>query len=356
MQTVIAAVIVLGVFIFIHELGHFLLAKACGVKVEAFSMGFPPKLVSKKIGDTDYRLSVVPLGGYVKLLGESPTEEVPPELQRYSFVHQSLWRRSLIVLAGPGFNLLFAILCLFIVFLVNGIPYLGTGIGGVKPDSPAARAGLQKGDQILSVAGHPTRRWEEIADLIRQSGAKPVILSVKRDDRNLEIQVVPQRMETEDAMGNKVSAMLIGINANEDPLVERVGPIRALVEGTAYSYRLVRVTLQSMAKLVSRQIPLKSLGGPIFIAQMAGQQASAGAIFLIHFMAVLSVNLAVLNLLPIPILDGGHLFFFLLEAILGKPVAVKHREIAQMVGMMMLLFLMVLVFYQDLHRLFTSSH
>ncbi len=356
MQTVFAAVIVLGIFIFIHELGHFLLAKACRVRVEVFSMGFPPKLISKKIGETDYRLSVVPLGGYVKLLGENPHEEVPPELQRYSFVHQSLWRRTLIVLAGPGFNLLFAIICLFFVFWVNGIPYLGNVIGAVKPDSPAARVGLQKGDQVTAVAGHPTLRWDEIAERIRQVGEKPVTLTAKRADRTFEVQVVPKLTETEDAMGNKISAVLIGITAEETPHIERVGPVRALGAGIAYAYRLASLTLQSMAKLVARQIPLKSLGGPIFIAQLAGQQASAGLTYLVHFMAVLSVNLAILNLLPIPILDGGHLLFFLIEAVRGKPVAVQHREMAQMVGMMMLLLLMVLVFYQDIHRLFYPTH
>ena len=356
MTTLLATVIVLGVLIFVHEFGHFLLAKLLGVRVEVFSLGFPPKLLHKKIGETDYRLSVVPLGGYVKLLGENPGDEVPEELRPFSFKDHPLWHRFLIVVAGPGFNLLFAALALFVVFTVAGIPYLTTEIGGVKPDSPAALAGLQKGDRILAVDGEPMRRWDDLSLKIRASGERPLLLSIKRGEQVLEVSVVPQAMETSDIFGGKVSAVLIGISAAKTTGIDQVGPLKALEQGVVYTFRLLRLTVTSIYKLVSREMPIKSLGGPILIAQVACKQAELGASYLVHFMAILSVNLALLNLLPIPILDGGHLFFFLLEAVSRKPVPVKHREVAQALVLMVILALMLLVFYQDFLRLLNPQH
>jgi regulator of sigma E protease len=351
MITVLATIIVLGILIFFHELGHFLVAKLLGVRVEAFSLGFPPKLLHKKIGDTDYRLSVVPLGGYVKLLGENPNDQVPSELIPYSFMHHPLWHRVVIVLAGPVFNLVFAVLALFLVFTFSGIPYLTTEIGAVMEQSPAAQAGLQKGDRVLTVDGRQVARWEELSRLIRQEGAKPLQLSVKRGEQVFTAEVKPQLMETPDIFGSQTQARIIGITASDHPAVEEVGPGKALVEGTVYTYRLSYLTVVSLGKLLAREVPLKSLGGPILIAQVAGKQAKLGVAALVQFMAVLSVNLFLLNLLPIPILDGGHLLFFVIEALRGKPVEIKHREMAQGVGLMIILALMILVFYQDIVRL-----
>lgn len=351
MITALATIIVLGVLIFVHELGHFLVAKLFGVRVDAFSLGFPPKLLHKKIGDTEYRLSVVPLGGYVKLYGENPKDEVPPELEPVSFSHHPLWHRFLIVLAGPAFNLIFAALALTLVFTFSGIPYLTTEIGGVKEGSPAAHAGLQKGDQILSVGDQAVNRWEQLSAKIRQTGEQPMTLSVRRGDRDFQVQVTPQRMDTADIFGAKVSAVIIGISSGDTPAIEQVGPIQALTLGVVYTGRLTWLTVESLYKLVAREVPMKSIGGPILIAQMAGKQAEMGATYLIQFMAALSINLFLINLLPIPVLDGGHLFFFTLEAIRGKPLPLQHREMAQGLGLMLILALMILVFYQDILRL-----
>jgi regulator of sigma E protease len=351
MVTVAATIIVLGILIFVHELGHFLFAKLLGVRVDVFSLGFPPKLLHKQIGDTDYRLSVIPLGGYVKLLGENPGEEVPPELEPRSFQHHPLWHRFLIVLAGPAFNLLFAVLALFLVFSLSGIPYLTTEVGGVKADSPAAHAGLQRGDKVLAVSGQPVSRWEQLSQKIRERGEHPLTLTVKRGDKIFQVELVPRRMETSDIFGAKVSALIIGISSGDSLALENVGPIRALWEGGVYTVRLCWLTVQSFYKLIVREVPLNSIGGPILIAQVAGRQAEMGVTYLVQFMAVLSVNLFLLNLLPIPILDGGHLFFFSMEAIRGKPLELKHREVAQALGLMLILALMILVFYQDIVRL-----
>jgi regulator of sigma E protease len=356
MITVLATIIVLGVLVFVHELGHFLVAKFFGVRVDAFSLGFPPKLLHKKIGDTDYRLSVIPLGGYVKLFGENPNDEVPPELEPVSFSHHPLWHRFLIVVAGPTFNLLFAALAFSLVFTFSGIPYLTTQIGGVKESSPAAQAGLEKGDQILAVAGQKVSRWEDLSQKIRDNGEQPLALSVKRGARVFEIRLTPQSMETTDIFGAKVSAVIIGISSGDQLATEHVSPFRALEQGMVYTGRLTWLTVESLYKLLARQVPLKSIGGPILIAQVAGQQAEMGVTYLIQFMAALSVNLFLLNLLPIPVLDGGHLFFFALEAIRGKPVPIQHREMAQGLGLMLILALMILVFYQDILRLVQTQY
>ncbi len=356
MTTVFATILVLGILIFVHEFGHFLLAKLLGVRVEAFSLGFPPKLLHKRIGDTDYRLSVIPLGGYVKLLGENPNDEVPPELVPYSFMHHPLWHRFLIVIAGPLFNLAFAVLAFFTIFTVTGLPYITPEIGAVVENSPAARAGLQKGDQVLTVDNYPIKRWDEISEKVVQAGDRPVTITVKRGEQVFTVNVKPEMMEVPDLLGNKSRSLKIGINAGELLGYEPVGSWRALTESSFYTWRLSYVTVLSLYKLVMREVPLKAIGGPILIAQLAGRQAERGATQLLQFMGFLSINLFLLNLLPIPILDGGHLLFFFLEAIRGKPVPIKHREMAQGVGLMLILALMILVFYQDILRLMNPTH
>lgn len=317
MTTVLATIIVLGILIFVHELGHFLLAKLLRVRVETFSLGFPPKLIGKKIGDTEYRLSVLPLGGYVKLLGENPNDPVPPELEPYAFLGRPLWQRFLIVFAGPAFNLLFAAVALFFIFYFSGIPYLTTEVGGVKADSPAAQAGIQPGDRVIKVLGQPVERWDQLSRKIRGWGEKTLTVTIQRGESTLDLELTPQRMETKDIFGGTVSAVIIGVSASETPALDPAGPGEALYASALYTFRLCWLTMQSVYKLIVREVPLNSLGGPILIAQVAGKQARLWASHLLQFMAVLSVNLFLLNLLPIPVLDGGHLFFFLIEALRG---------------------------------------
>ncbi len=351
METILATVVVIGVLIFVHELGHFLVAKYYGVGVEAFSLGFPPRLFHKKVGETDYRISVIPLGGYVKMVGENPGEEIPPELLPKSFSHRPLKQRFAIVAAGPFANLLFSIVALSLVFTFSGMPFFNAEIGGIQPNSPAEEAGLQKGDLILSINDQPVQRWEELSRIIRGSGDTPLTLIFRRGDRTEQITITPRTMETSNIFGEKVSARLIGVSAPERYEIERVDPLSAWWHGITYSYRILEVTVLSVVKLITQKTPLTSLGGPIMIAQVAGKQAEQGVSHLVHFMAVLSINLFLLNLLPIPMLDGGHLIFFMVEAVRGRPIAMKHREIAQAIGLTFILMLMFFVFYQDIMRL-----
>jgi regulator of sigma E protease len=288
-------------------------------------------------------------------VGENPGEEIPPELLPKSFSHRPVGQRFAIVAAGPLFNLLFAIVALSLIFTFTGIPYFNTEIGGVQPQSPAQEAGLQKGDIILSINDQAVHRWEDLSKIIRSVGDKTLMIKFSRGNQEMEVQLKPRIMETSNIFGEIVSATLIGVSAPEKYEIERIDPLSAWWHGLTYTYRFAEVTLVSFGKLITQKVPLNSLGGPILIAQVAGKQAEQGVTQLVHFMAVLSINLALLNLLPIPMLDGGHLLFFGVEAVWGKPIPVKHREIAQAIGLTALLTLMFFVFYQDILRLMGSQ-
>lgn len=351
MNPIIAVILVLGVLIFFHELGHFLVARMVGVQVLRFSLGFGPRLFGFNRGGTDYCLSLIPLGGYVKLLGENPNEPLSPKDIPYSFSHRPLKDRVLIVLAGPVANFVLAWILFSFVFLFQGRPYMLPAIGNIMPDSPAAEAGLKPGDLVLEIDGHPVKSWDEMAELIRQSEGKPLKLLVKRKDKTLELTVTPKLKEVTNIFGEKIKVPLIGITAAGDTAVEKLNPLMAVVEALVRVVVLIKLTLLAFVKLIERVLPLSTLGGPIFIAQLASKQAQQGIWPLAFFTGVLSVNLGVLNLLPIPVLDGGHLFFYAIEAIRGKPLSMRQREVAQQIGLALLITLMLVVFYNDILRL-----
>ncbi|MDO8956069.1 MAG: RIP metalloprotease RseP [Deltaproteobacteria bacterium] len=348
--TIIATIIVLGVLIFVHELGHFLMAKKSKVGVITFSLGFGPKLLGKKIGETQYQISLVPLGGYVKMVGEEPGEKVPPELAAKSFSTQPVSKRLGIVFAGPFFNFLFAIVAFAIVFMV-GMPALLPEVGEVKPDYPAFKAGILKGDRILEANGSPLKRWEDLAQVIHESSDRPLLLKVERDKKIFQLSVTPQVSTQKNIFGDEVQVGLIGISPSGSFFTERFDPFTATYKALIQSWRITELTVVSIVKIIEGKIPAKTIGGPILIAQLAGQQAKAGTLNLIIFMAVISINLVILNVLPIPPLDGWHLLIFLIEGIIGKPVNLKLRERAQQVGIFLIILLMLLVFYNDLSRI-----
>lgn len=354
MTSVIAAIIVLGALIFVHELGHFLFAKLFGVGVEKFSLGFGTKLIGFKKGETEYLISAFPLGGYVKMVGEGgdvePTEEENPR----SFAEKPPLQRIAIVAAGPVFNLVFAWF-LFIVVYMIGVPAVTSKIGEVPKDKPAARAGIMAGDTVVSVSGKQVSRWDEVAREIAESGGKTLEITVRRAGQLLSVTVTPETRTAKNLFGESVSSPAIGIVSAGDQVVDRFGPGEAVVKGTVQTWNMIRLTVLSLVKLVERAIPLDTVGGPIMIAKMAGQQASEGGVSFIAFMALLSINLGILNLLPVPILDGGHLFFFAWELVFRKPVSQKAREMAQQVGLFLLLSLMLLAFYNDIMRYFLGQ-
>ena len=351
---IFAFIIVLGVLIFFHEFGHFLIARLFGVGVEKFSLGFGPRLIGKTIGITDYRLSAIPLGGYVKMVGEEPDAEVEPANLELSFTHKHVAKRMLIVAAGPVFNILLAILIFFGIFWASGKFVMLPAVGSVKSDSPAEAAGLREGDLITVIDGMPINSWDEMADVINGSQGRSLLLSVERQDSILEFTISPQKVPTQNIFGENIQRYVIGITASGESYSKDLGFMEAVGESLVQSYRVIELMVVIIGKLIKGDISTDTLGGPIMIAQMAGDSAKAGVGSLIFFIALISINLAVINLLPIPVLDGGHLLFFTIEAIKGSPVSIKIREVAQQVGLFILILLMILVFYNDITRIFFS--
>jgi len=346
-----AFIVVLGVLIFFHELGHFLVAKLCGVGVEKFSLGFGPRLVGKKIGITDYRISAIPLGGYVKMVGEQPDADIDPADIPISFTHKHVSKRILIVAAGPFFNIFLAVIIFFAIFQISGMFVLKPSVGEVKEGSPAHKGGLKKDDLIVSIDGADVSSWEEMAEIITASRGKTLAVSVRREDSTIVVNITPEQKTFKNIFNEDIERYVIGITASGDAFSEDLNVFQSLSESFIQTYKITVLTIKSVIKILQGAISPKTLGGPIMIAQIAGQQAREGVTNLAFFIALISINLAILNFLPIPVLDGGHLLFFGIEAVIGRPVNIKVREIAQQAGIFVLILLMIYVFYNDIVRI-----
>jgi len=345
--------VLLGVLIFVHEVGHFLVAKRLGIRVLKFSLGFGPTLFGRKWGETEYVLSAVPLGGYVKLFGEDPDEELPPAEQRESFSARPVSHRLATVAAGPFMNFVLAVV-VFTALSLFGTPVLQAVVGEVSADMPAAAAGIRKGDKIVSVDGKQVSSWEEMAAAIASFEGTELDLRIEREGGVVLVGVVPTRRTSPNLLGETVERPMIGISPAGEVEIERHPLWRAPWVGLRETARWTWMTVEVLGKMVAGRVSPRNLGGPIAIAQMAGESAQAGVLSFLFLVAVLSVNLAVLNLLPIPILDGGHVLFFGIEALRGRPVSIRHREVAQQVGLLVLLMLMAYVIYNDVARIVTG--
>ena len=433
MTTIISFIVVLGLLIFIHELGHFAVAKFSGVGVEKFSLGFGPKIVGVKWGETEYLISLLPLGGYVKMVGESLGEDVSEENKKRSFTHKSVGTRAAIVAAGPFFNLVLAAVLMPLIFIIgvrvpaflddkpeigfvvpdepadaagikrgdlvttaNGkaienweqladilalspdravqlaidrrgesfsttiiplanketgagyggmLPQMDPVIGEVAPGYPAKDAGLLPGDRILSVDGIEIAHWSELEELIRKSEGAGKAFVISRGGQTLTFDITPR-------LNEEAGVYLVGISRHEDPILRRYGVVESIKKGTYTSYEMTSRLFMVLKGLVVGQYSLKTLGGPIMIAQVAGRAAESGISELLSLVAFLSLQLGIINLFPIPVLDGGHIMFFGIEAVTGKPLSEKFMSIAQQVGIVLLITLMVLVTYNDLFRIF----
>ncbi len=351
---IVTFLVVLGVLVLIHEFGHYIVARYCGVQVQTFSIGFGPKIISKKWGPTEYCLSAIPLGGYVRMLGDDPGETVSPEEKDRSFLEQTLRKRIAIVLAGPVFNLLLALFIFIGVFIV-GVPTLTPDIGKILDNSAALKGGLKESDKIVSINGAPILEWEEVRSTLQKQGGIALSFGVERQGRLIYLTITPTRQEARDIFGEPTSLWVIGIMPKGTQIIKQYDPFTAIWMGTKRTVDMAYLNLMGIFKLITGKISSDNIGGPILIAQMAGQQASQGILNVILFVALLSVNLGVINLLPVPVLDGGHLFFFIVEGILGRPVSLKKQEVAQKVGLALLISLMVFAFYNDIMRLITQG-
>ncbi len=443
--TILSFVVVIGILILIHELGHFLVARWTGVGVERFSVGFGPVLLRWQGQETEYCLSAVPIGGYVKMMGEeNPLEGGggPMVDPAKSFALKPLPSRFLIVFAGPGMNLVLAAAIFAGVFMIVGRPVLPSTLGRIKgggpaalaglhtgdqvtavdstpasnwedlvkliqsgrgrprqitfvragqerrttltpvrttvkdifgdeqeawdlgarpyvpakigevlPGYPAARAGLLPGDTVVALEGAPIVSWDEMAEAIQKRAGKPTELTLERGAQSLTVTVVPQPVRDRGPSGEEVEVGRIGISPAAAVSYVRLNPIAAVWQGGLRTWDMTALTVVGLWKLVTRQLPASTIGGPIQIAVTAGEQAKQGLTSLAFFTAVISVNLAVFNLLPVPMLDGGHLFFFVVEAVRGRPLSLRKREVAQQVGLFLLLLLVVFAVYNDLARI-----
>ncbi len=453
-HSIFAFIIVLGVLIFVHELGHFIVARLCGVGVEKFSLGFGPRLAGRKIGRTDYRISAIPLGGYVKMVGDEPGSEIDPDDIAIAFDYKSVWKRILIVAAGPFSNFVLAAVIFWVLYLVHGIEHLkpvveqiqtettlitpegvegfqkgdiiaavdgesvkswsevvqrveaskgrrlaftvkrghsgyvinvapqlkksqnlfgeeiqkysiGVSpipaikpiIGEVRKDTPALRAGLKAGDRIIAIDGTAVRSWKEMAEIISACNGRKLEIEVQRAEERITTVITPELWSDTNNIGEKINRYMIGItavNVTPQTFTERLNPLRAAIEGIIRTYEITELTMLSIVKIFQNKISAKTIGGPIMIAEMAGQRAKEGILSFVFFIALLSVNLGLINLFPIPVLDGGHLLFFMIESLKGSPLSTKAREISQQAGVFVLLVLMIFIFYNDIVRVFFS--
>ncbi len=452
LTSIISAVSILGLLVLVHEAGHFLVAKRCGVRVLRFSIGYPPKLFGIRRGETEYSIGAVPFGGYVRMLGDeigdelssgdievylneigrdlmvasarsgspengsaSPESalqalankldasdlqqngttavmaaigrELRPEeailldeiksrgsvpeaikaiaerrpaalikrIRGRAFPSQSLAKRLAIVLAGPMANILFAPILLTFVFMY-GVPRLVPVLGQIKKGLPAEVAGLKPGDLVLSIDGKEIRSWDQLSSSVRSSDGAPLRIEIERGADNSRARSVvlikPAYEADKTALGGTVHQWVIGVLPRGDLATTRTGPISAVGYALAQTADMTVMLVSGVAKIVTGATPVReALGGPIMIAQMAGQQAHEGFANLAFFTVMLSLELGIINLLPVPMLDGGHLAFFLIEGVRGKPLKVRHREIAQQVGLILLAGLMAFVIFNDISRI-----
>jgi regulator of sigma E protease len=351
MITILAIIGVLVILIFFHEMGHLLIAKLAGVKVLKFSLGFGPKLIGTKIGETEYQISAFPLGGYVKPLGENPREKIPKGEKARAIIHQPLSKRMAIVLAGPLANFLLAIFIFSLVYSVMGIPQSPPVVGKVVEGSIAQKAGMHAGDIILQVDDVKITQWADLPSVITKSEGRTLRLTVRRGEKVIPLRITPQAATVKNIFGEAVKTYQIGIVSSGEFVFKREPVYKAIGMGFYQTWFVAKLTVISIVKVIQRVVPVKqALGGPILIAQMAGKQAQEGILSLIFFTAVISINLGILNLIPIPVLDGGHLLFLTIEAIRRRPLSLRKMEVIQQIGLTIILLLIVYVIFIDLER------
>ena len=349
--------IVLTVLVFVHEFGHYAIARWNGVRIDVFSIGFGPELFGWwDSAGTRWKFSTIPLGGYVKMFGDSDASSGQPlpglgrlaqGERNVSFHYKRLGQRAAIVAAGPAANFAFAIVVLTVLFMTFGQPYTPAEVGQVQPGSAAEQGGIRPGDVILSIDGQAVARFEDVQQAVRMNPGVAMAIAVRRDAKTLTLQVTPARTEVTDRFGNRYEIGLLGIARSGMEYIKR-DPVTALYQAVGETWNLSASTLQAMWQMVKGTRTTDELGGPLRIAQMSGEVARGGIAPVLTFMALLSVSLGLINLFPVPILDGGHLLFYAAEAIRGRPLGQKAQEYGFRIGLALVLTLMVFTTWNDL--------
>jgi len=356
---VVPFIAVLTVLVFFHELGHFAVARRCGVRVEVFSIGFGPEIFgyTAKSG-TRWKFSAIPFGGYVRMFGERAPEDNPEdneerravtsEDEAVSFYAKSLGQRACIVAAGPIANFLFAIAALASLFMFLGQPYTPADVGKVVEGSAAERAGLQAGDVFLKIDGTEIDRFEQVRQIVQLAPGKPLSIVLRRGQQVITVTAVPDAVE-ETQFGATQKLGRLGVSRpSGDMVFVRYDPFTAVWKATERTYFLTGSILDALGQIITGKRTAKELGGPVRIAQILGDMAQAGLVMIIQSAAILSINLGLINLFPIPLLDGGHLVFYGIEAIRGRPVGEKAMGYSLYFGMALILCLTVFVTGNDL--------
>ena len=355
---------VLTIVVFFHELGHFYAARRCGVRVEVFSVGFGRAIASwnDKHG-TEWKIGWLPLGGYVKFFGDEneasapdaeKLKELPDDARGDTLFFKPLWQRAIVVAAGPVANFILAIIIFASLYTLLGQRITDPVIGTVVENSAAELAGMKTGDLITAIDGDEVTTFSQVRRLVTVSAGVPLDFSVERGGVDLLLTATPDRVLEVDRFGNEYHVGRLGVSVNADENTvrhERYNPITALWMGVEESYFIIEQTFVVLGRIIMGRESAESLGGPIRIAQLSGQTATLGFVALINLTAVLSVSIGLINLFPIPMLDGGHLAFYAYEAVFGKPMSERAQEIGMRIGLSMVMMLFIFVTWNDLARL-----
>lgn len=364
---VVPFLFVLTIVVFFHELGHFLMARWCGIKVLVFSIGFGPEIAGfyDRYG-TRWKISAIPLGGYVKFFGDENAASVPDQNaaagmteaeKKDSFQFQPVGSRALVVAAGPVANFLLAIAIFAGIFMTVGKQTTSARVDTVQAGSAAQAAGFKPGDLVLTINGEKIESFSDMQRIVSISAGAPLSIEVERDNAQVTLKAVPQLKELKDNFGNVHRLGVLGISRSMAPgdiKTEKAPPLRAIVMGAQETWFVVDRTLSYITGVFAGREAADQLGGPIRIAQVSGQVASAGFAPLIHLTAVLSVSIGLLNLFPIPLLDGGHLLFYLIEGVRGRPLSERAQEMGFRIGLAIVLMLMIFATFNDIVHLATS--
>jgi regulator of sigma E protease len=366
LHTLPSFLLVLGIVVFVHEWGHYIVAKMCGVKIESFSLGFGPEICgfNDKSG-TRWRFSLLPLGGYVKMFGDADPSSTPDAKvhtmseaeKKQAFFHKSVAQRSAIVVAGPAINFLFTFVVFVGLFTIEGQPFTPPRIGEVVAESPAAAAGIQAGDTFLKINKVEVTRFEDIRREISTSRSEPMQVTLERGGSTVEATIVPKLAEMKDRFGAVHQVGQIGVKAESGKMTYRkLEFVPAIGAAVSEMGNMVSTTIKAIGQIIVGTRGTEELGGPLRIAEMSGKIGKEGIVPLIWFMAVISLSLGLFNLFPIPLLDGGHLFFYAIEAIKGSPVNDGIMELTSKVGFFLIISMMLFFTWNDLIQLKIVSY